>query len=133
VIPGEQAALAGDAVWSQLFRASSRSDRMGLRLDGEPLSCVGHDACMKSVAVFPGTVQLPPDGQPIVLLADAQTIGGYPVIGQVIEADLPLAAQLRPGEEVRLHHVTIEEARHAMRECDAALAMLGAAIRGAAS
>lgn len=133
VIPGEQAALAGDAVWSQSFRASSRSDRMGLRLDGEPISCVGHDACMKSVAVFPGTVQLPPDGQPIVLLADAQTIGGYPVIGQVIEADLPLAAQLRPGEEVRLQEVTIEEARHAMRECDAALAMLGAAIRGAAS
>ena len=88
---------------------------------------------MTSVAVFPGTVQLPPDGRPIVLLADAQTIGGYPVIGQVIEADLPLAAQLRPGEAVRLRQVTIEEARDAMREREAALAMLGATMHGAAS
>jgi antagonist of KipI len=133
VIPGEQAEVAGDAVWSRSFRTSSRSDRMGLRLDGEPLSCAGHDACMTSVAVFPGTVQLPPDGRPIVLLADAQTIGGYPVIGQVIEADLPLAAQLRPGEAVRLRQVTIEEARDAMREREAALAMLGATMHGAAS
>ena len=133
VIPGEQAGVAGGAIWSRSFRASSRSDRMGLRLDGEPLSCAGHDACMTSVAVFPGTVQLPPDGRPIVLLADAQTIGGYPVIGQVIEADLPLAAQLRPGEAVRLRQVTIEEARDAMREREAALAMLGATMHGAAS
>ncbi len=133
VIPGEQAGVAGEALWSQSFRTSSRSDRMGLRLDGEPLPCAGHDASMKSVAVFPGTVQLPPDGRPIVLLADAQTIGGYPVIGQVIEADLPLAAQLRPGEAVRLQQVTIEEARDAMREHQAALAMLGATMHGVAS
>jgi antagonist of KipI len=133
VIPGEQAGVAGDAVWSRSFRTSSRSDRMGLRLDGEPLPCAGHDASMKSVAVFPGTVQLPPDGRPIVLLADAQTIGGYPVVGQVIEADLPLAAQLRPGEEVRLQQVTLEEAWDAVREREAAFAMLGATMHGAAS
>jgi KipI family sensor histidine kinase inhibitor len=133
VIPGEQAAVAGGAIWSQSFRASSRSDRMGLRLDGEPLPCACHDASMKSVAVFPGTVQLPPDGRPIVLLADAQTIGGYPVVGHVIEADLPLAAQLRPGVEVRLQQVTVEEARDAMREREAVLAMLEATTSGAAS
>jgi biotin-dependent carboxylase-like uncharacterized protein len=133
VIPGEQAGVAGDAVWSRSFRTSSRSDRMGLRLDGEPLPCAGHDASMKSVAVFPGTVQLPPDGRPIVLLADAQTIGGYPVVGQVIEADLPLAAQLRPGEEVRLQQVTIEEAWNAVREREAAFASLAATTYGAAS
>jgi KipI family sensor histidine kinase inhibitor len=133
VIPGEQAAVAGEAIWSRSFRASSRSDRMGLRLDGEPLPCAGHDASMKSVAVFPGTVQLPPDGRPIVLLADAQTIGGYPVVGQVIAADLPLAAQLRPGEEVRLQQVTIEEAWNAVREREAAFASLAATTHGAAS
>jgi allophanate hydrolase subunit 2 len=81
------------------------------------------------VAVFPGTVQLPPDGRPIILLADAQTIGGYPVVGQVIEADLPLAAQLRPGEEVRLQQATIEEAWDALRKREAALASLGGDIR----
>jgi antagonist of KipI len=133
VIPGEQAALAGAAIWSRSFRTSSRSDRMGLRLDGDPLPYAGHDGSMKSVAVFPGTVQLPPDGRPIVLLADAQTIGGYPVVGQVIEADLPLAAQLRPGEEVRLQPITIAEARAALHEQEAALAMLGATMHGAAS
>ena len=121
VIPGEQADMAGEALWSRSFRASSRSDRMGLRLDGEPLPCASHDGSMKSVAVFPGTVQLPPDGQPIVLLADAKTIGGYPVVGQVIETDLPLAAQLRPGEEVRLQPVTIAEARDALRTREAAI------------
>lgn len=133
VIPGEHAVVAGDAIWSRPFCASSRSDRMGLRLDGEPLPWSGHDGSMKSVAVFPGTVQLPPDGRPIVLLADAQTIGGYPVLGQVIEADLPLAAQLRPGEEVRLQQTTIEEARGAVRDRDAALASVGATTQGGVS
>ncbi|MBW3550598.1 MAG: SDR family NAD(P)-dependent oxidoreductase [Proteobacteria bacterium] len=53
------------------------------------------------VAVAPGTIQLPPDGQPIVLLADAQTVGGYPRLGHVIAVDLPLLAQIRPGEALR--------------------------------
>ena len=86
---------------------------------------------MQSVAVFPGTVQLPPDGRPIVLLADAQTIGGYPVVGQVIEADLPLAVQLRPGEEVRLKPVAIADARAAVHEREAAVrAWQAALLRG---
>ena len=93
------------------------------------MPCAGHTGSMKSVAVFPGTVQLPPDGRPIVLLADAQTIGGYPVVGQVIEADLPLAAQLRPGDEVRLQQTTLDEARDALRNREAALASLGGASR----
>lgn len=128
VIPGEQADIAGEAMWSRSFLASSRSDRMGLRLDGEPLSNAGHDGAMKSVAVFPGTVQLPPDGRPIVLLADAQTIGGYPVVGQVIEADLPLAAQLRPGDGVQLRPVAIDEAREAFQEREAAISVLRASL-----
>jgi antagonist of KipI len=70
------------------------------------------------VAVLPGTVQLPPDGKPIVLLADAQTIGGYPVIGHVIAADLPLVAQLRPGDRVHWREATIDEAHRALREAD---------------
>ncbi len=85
---------------------------------------------MTSVAVFPGSVQVPPDGCPIVLLADDQTIGGYPVIGQVIEADLPLAAQLRPGDDVRLLPTSIEEAHDAMRDHTEMLASLRSPLDG---
>ncbi|MDA1040568.1 MAG: 5-oxoprolinase subunit PxpB [Planctomycetota bacterium] len=130
VIPDEDATWAAPAIWSRSFRASSRSDRMGLRLDGEPLACAVHVGSMTSVAVFPGSVQVPPDGCPIVLLADAQTIGGYPVIGQVIEADLPLAAQLRPGDDVRLLPTSIEEAHDAMRDRTEMLASLRSPLDG---
>jgi KipI family sensor histidine kinase inhibitor len=129
MIPGEQIDLCGDAVWSRSFRVSSRSDRMGLRLEGQPLSGSERQAGMASVAVSPGTVQLPPDGRPLVLLADAQTIGGYPVIGQVIAADLPLAAQLRPGDEVRMRRATADEAREALRHLEAAVATMERALR----
>jgi KipI family sensor histidine kinase inhibitor len=122
IIPGEQADGFGGGAWSRCFRASSRSDRMGLRLEGEALAGAAAGGDMASVPVFPGTVQVPPDGLPILLLADAQTIGGYPVLGQVIAADLPRAAQLRPGEEVRFVPVSIAEARPALREQEAALA-----------
>ena len=76
-----------------------RSNRQGLRLEGEAIA--GDDDEQISAAVAPGTVQLPPDGRPIVLLADAQTVGGYPRLGHVIAADLPRLAQLRPGETLR--------------------------------
>lgn len=79
--------------------ASNRSNRQGLRLEGHALS--GPATEQVSAPVAPGTIQLPPDGQPIVLLADAQTVGGYPRLGYVAAADLPRLAQLRPGETVR--------------------------------
>jgi antagonist of KipI len=129
VIPGEQAEACCGSAWGRTFRASSRSNRMGVRLEGEPLPGAGEFARMASVAVFPGTVQLPPDGQPIVLLADAQTIGGYPVLGQVIAADLPRAAQLRPGEPVCFEPVTLAEARAAVRQQEDAVADLRETLR----
>jgi len=129
IIPGEHAEAFGGAAWARGFRASSRSDRMGVRLEGEPLPGAGAFAGMASVAVFPGTVQVPPDGQPIVLLADAQTIGGYPVLGQVIAADLPQAAQLRPGDELRFQPVSLAEARIALREQEMAISAMYEARR----
>jgi antagonist of KipI len=81
------------------WQASARSNRQGLRLEGNAIEISGNEEI--SAAVAPGTVQLPPDGHPIVLLADAQTVGGYPRLGHVIAADLPRLAQLRPGEELR--------------------------------
>jgi antagonist of KipI len=129
MMPGEHAEAFGEEAWGRGFRASSRSDRMGVRLEGEPLPGAGAFAGMASVAVFPGTVQVPPDGQPIVLLADAQTIGGYPVLGQVIAADLPQAARLRQGDELRFEPVSLAEARAALREQEAALAATREAMR----
>jgi len=115
-IPGADIAACGDALWTAAHRTSSRSDRMGVRLEGTPLGGDRPDGSLPSVAVLPGTVQLPPDGQPIILLADAQTVGGYPVIGHVIAADLPLVAQLRPGDVVRWQPATIDEAHRALRD-----------------
>jgi 5-oxoprolinase (ATP-hydrolysing) subunit C len=89
------AARLADHAW----QASARSNRQGLRLEGEAIAVTGDEEI--SAAVAPGTIQLPPDGHPIVLLADAQTVGGYPRLGHVIAADLPRLAQLRPGEILR--------------------------------
>jgi allophanate hydrolase subunit 2 len=101
---------------------------MGIRLEGQPLP--GGRADMVSAAVLPGTLQLPPDGRPIILLADAQTIGGYPVVGQVIAADLPRAAQLRPGDVVQWRQASLDEAHAAYREQAAWLATVRESLAG---
>ena len=123
VIAAQADADWGVPVWSHAFRVSSRSDRMGVRLEGAAVAAPPADRA--SVAVVPGTIQLPPDGLPIILLADAQTIGGYPVIGQVIAADLPRVAQLRPGAEIGFHVVDVAAAHAALRHQSAALANRG--------
>jgi antagonist of KipI len=108
ILPEEQS-LAAEALLGRPYRVTSRSNRMGLRLAGSPLPVPTKPDTI-SRAVIPGTVQLPPDGQPILLLADCQTIGGYPVIGHVASADLRLAAQLRPGDTLTFEPTTREEA-----------------------
>jgi antagonist of KipI len=72
----------------------------------------------------PGTVQAPPDGQPIVLMAEAQTIGGYPQVAHVIGVDQPLLAQVRPGDTVRFAETTLEEAHRLLAAREHVLAML---------
>ncbi len=95
--------------FSGKFSASDRWSRMGLKLDGAQLK---HETgAMASSAVYPGTVQLPPDGAPFLLAADAQTTGGYPRIAQVIAADLPLIGQIRPGDRLWFRRTTPDEAR----------------------
>lgn len=89
----------------QQWTVSPQSNRMGYRLLGEELARASGGESL-SHAVLPGVVQVPPGGQPIVLLADAQTTGGYPRIACVIEADLWKLAQARPG--VRLHFVMVD-------------------------
>lgn len=95
------------------FRISAASNRMGFRLSGTPLF-TEHPVHMLSTSVMPGTVQVTPDGTPLLLMADAQTTGGYPRIAQVIEADLAVCAQLRPGADLRFREVGMEEALEAL-------------------
>jgi antagonist of KipI len=99
---------------AQLFQVTPASDRMGLRLKGEPLPRPAREII--SEPVCPGTVQVTNDGQCIILGVEGQTIGGYPKIAQVILADLDLVGQLRPGTLLRFTPVTFEQAETADRE-----------------
>ncbi|WP_434034829.1 biotin-dependent carboxyltransferase family protein [Cupriavidus sp. a3] len=92
------------------FTVSSQSDRMGYRLEGPALALTS-PLEMVSEAVSFGTVQVPPGGAPIVLMADRQSVGGYPKIAYVISADLPLLAQAMPGTALRFRAVTAEAAQ----------------------
>ena len=113
VLPGPDGTAPGDALFAQAWTIAPDSNRQGLRLQGEPLAAA--DARERvSEPVVPGTLQLPPDGRPIALLADAQTHGGYPRIGHAIRADWPLLAQLRPGDRLHFVPCTPEAARQAL-------------------
>lgn len=113
VIPGEQfehfTKETKNAFFSEAFQISGQSDRMGYRLNGPQLN-LREPLEMLSEAVSFGTIQVPPDGNPIILMADRQTTGGYPRIAQIITADLPTAGQLMPGEKLRFSPVTRKEA-----------------------
>ena len=109
VIPGPQDDWMGEAgmqvFTTSLYQLSASSDRMGYRLEGEPIPRRKGDLLSEGM-VF-GSIQVPPDGQPIVMMADRPATGGYPKIATVIRADLPKLAQLRPGEgRVRFRLVT---------------------------
>jgi allophanate hydrolase subunit 2 len=85
---------------------------MGLRLEGTPLRA-GRE--IVSHALVPGAIQLPPDGQPVVILVDGPTVGGYPVLGVVPRAEMPRLGQLRPGDLVRFRAQEPDRARAAWR------------------
>jgi biotin-dependent carboxylase-like uncharacterized protein len=105
------------------FTVTPASDRMGMRLDGPRLEhSKGYNIVSDGIA--PGTVQVPGNGLPIVLLADRQTTGGYPKIATVISADLPALGRLTPGATLRFRSVNIEEAEAARRLQAAVLARL---------
>lgn len=110
------------------FTVGAQSDRMGARLAGPSLERARHDELI-SDGVCAGTVQLPPDGQPIVLLADCATTGGYARIAQVISADLPHVAQAPPGARLRFHEVTLDEARQLSLEQESRLRRLECGLR----
>jgi biotin-dependent carboxylase-like uncharacterized protein len=111
LLPGHDQPIDAEALFAQAWRVGVASNRQGLRLQGTRLA-ISDQRERVSEPVMPGTVQLPPDGQPIVLLADAQTHGGYPRIGHVIAADLHRLAQLRPSDSLRFLPCTPAEAWH---------------------
>jgi len=95
--------------FNQEFTVSVNSNRMGFRLEGVCLTTLKVD--MISSGIVKGTIQLPPSGKPIILLAEAQTTGGYPRVLNVIKSDLNLLAQHRPGSKIRFRKVNLEEAQ----------------------
>lgn len=107
----EQAALE-----QQLYRVSPQSNRMGVRCIG-PSIWRKPKASMLSEALSNGTIQLPPDGQPLVLLNDHQTIGGYPRIGTLASYSMYALAQQRPGQFVRFNPVSLTELQTKREQC----------------
>jgi KipI family sensor histidine kinase inhibitor len=112
---------------STVYQTSPVSDRMGTRLDG-PALALAEPREMVSQPVVAGSVQVPPDGRPIILMAERQTLGGYPQIGHVISADLPKLARAWPGTPLRFREVTLEEARQAWRDLGRGLGLLRAGM-----
>ncbi|WED66727.1 5-oxoprolinase subunit PxpB [Synoicihabitans lomoniglobus] len=113
VVRGPEEDLFDTRNWERLvdgtYVVSAHSDRMGMRLDGPQVRA--HTATeLTSGPVAAGTVQMPPDGQPIVLLADRQSLGGYPRIAGVITVDLPVVAQVPPGSALQFTEVSLAEA-----------------------
>ena len=104
-----------ESFWNQPWRINHQSNRMGLRLNGHALA-LSQPLELLSAGVLPGDVQVPPDGLPIVLANDAQTIGGYPRIACVIQADLWQLGHLPPCTSVYFQRVTAEEAAEAAQK-----------------
>lgn len=116
VLPGPQHDwfLNPRELTEMIYTVQPASDRMGIRLAGQSLTRrVGE---LPSEPVAPGAVQVTNDGQPVILGADGQTIGGYPKVAHVIRADLDKLGQLRPGDRLRFTFVTAKEAQAAADE-----------------
>lgn len=107
-----------DLFLSTRFKISHQSDRMGFRLSGVQLKH-SKDFNIVSDGIAPGAIQVPGSGEPIILLADRQTTGGYPKIGVVISADLAALSRFRPGETISFEAVDFDEARAAARKLQA--------------
>lgn len=135
VAPGPQAHVFAAEAYLRLaespYRVAVNSDRMGTRLEGPPLP-VTMTATLPSEATCLGAIQVPDDGQPIVILRDGPTVGGYPKIGAVISADLTRFAQLAPGSTVRFAWVSSAQAGSLWRVSVAGLTASVAAVRGSA-
>lgn len=125
VTDGPQSDWFGESSWETLcgsaFRITEQSNRMGIRLQGPPISL---DASREMITegVPLGAIQVPPSGQPIILFVEQQTTGGYPKIANVISVDLHSLGQLRPRDEIRFERIEMGEARSLLIRQEALLA-----------
>ena len=101
--------------FSRTFKLSNNSNRMGYRLEA-PLAEYHPEQELISSGIVPGTIQISNSGQPIILMAEAQTSGGYNRIANVIYADMPMMGQAKPGDQLRFELVQLEDARKAEKE-----------------
>lgn len=109
------------------YTITQNSDRMGFRLAGEPLYLLDAKELISSAVNF-GTIQLLPDGQMIILMADHQTSGGYPRLANVVSMDLPLLAQLGANDKVAFHLISIEDAENLSVEFENSLKLMKIAV-----
>lgn len=132
VIPGPEYSLftleAQQTFWNSFWTLTPQSNRMGFRLNGPALK-LKQECELLSHGVLPGVIQIPPAGQPIVLMTDAQTTGGYPKIGVVIDADLALLAQLRFNRTIRFVQCDVGQAHEELRRNNIYLQQIEMAIR----
>jgi antagonist of KipI len=128
IIPGKDwSNETGSKLLASTFRIAMNSDRMGLRLEGVFIAS-GDGSELISEPVAPGTIQLPRGGGPILLLADCQTVGGYPKLAHVITVDLAHAAQLQPMDEVQFELTTLESAQELLRKREHDIALFRAGL-----
>ncbi|WP_077624720.1 biotin-dependent carboxyltransferase family protein [Sediminibacillus massiliensis] len=100
---------------TESYKTTTQSNRMGYRLEGKRINKNKEEDLVTEAATF-GTIQIPPDGNPIILMAESQSTGGYPKIGQVIQADLPVLSQVKPGKSVTFKKVSLDEAINELRK-----------------
>jgi antagonist of KipI len=124
---GRLDATSRQALFDAEFRIGSQSNRVGYRLGGPRLTLTAPLELI-SEGVAPGTLQLPPDGNLIALMAEAPTTGGYPRVAHVATVDLPRLAQRKPGDRIRFAQISLEEAQSRYLERERALARLGQSI-----
>ncbi|MFP8967583.1 biotin-dependent carboxyltransferase family protein [Pokkaliibacter sp. CJK22405] len=116
ILGAQQELFSNEALsrfFSQTYRVSPKSDRMGVRLEGAPVSANKQGLVSEGIAL--GAIQVPADGQPIILMQDRQTIGGYPKLGAVLPLDLYALAQRPPGATLRFQPVALFEAQGLMQ------------------
>jgi antagonist of KipI len=115
-------------ITSAEFRIAADSDRMGYRLEGPSLTLNQPGDILPEAVTF-GSIQVPPDGKPIVLMANRQTTGGYPLIGEVASIDLPLLAQLPPGDTLRFEPITLEQSQQLYLQREREMTLMREALR----
>ncbi|MFA9455408.1 biotin-dependent carboxyltransferase family protein [Halalkalibacter sp. AB-rgal2] len=114
-------------LWNSSYTVTTEADRMGYRLNGSPLTLKKQQQMLSEPVSF-GTIQVPGDGMPIILMADSQTVGGYPIIGQVAAVDRSKIAQMKAGDLLLFEEIDMNSAGYLFRKRQANLEELKASI-----